>query len=122
MLARTQPTSEKQIPHLAKGARIRDDLEAAIHARDKLLLILSKHSISSQWVEYEVEAAFARERSEGASVLFPITVDDEVFRTDKSWAATLRRQRHIGDFRGYRNDTVYQEALRRLLSDLAIEV
>jgi uncharacterized protein YjbI with pentapeptide repeats len=77
------------------GARIRDDLEAAIHTRDKLLLILSKHSISSQWVEYEVEAAFARERSEGASVLFPITVDDEVFRTDKSWAAALRRQRHM---------------------------
>jgi hypothetical protein len=104
------------------GAKIRDDLEVAIHTRDKLLLILSRHSIASQWVEYEVEAALSRERTEQTSVLFPITVDDEVFRTKKSWAATLQRQRHIGDFRGYTNAASYQEALRKLLSDLAVEV
>ena|SRR6266851_5512667 len=103
------------------GAKIRDGLESAIHARDKLLLILSRHSIASQWVEYEVEAALDREKSEGESVLFPITIDDEVFRTKKSWAATLRRQRHIGDFRGYADARLYNEGLRKLLSDLAIE-
>ena len=103
------------------GAKIRDGLESAIHARDKLLLILSRHSIASQWVEYEVEAALDREKSEGESVLFPITIDDEVFRAKKSWAATLRRQRHIGDFRGYADARLYNEGLRKLLSDLAIE-
>lgn len=103
------------------GARIREELESAIHAQDKLLLVLSRKSISSQWVEYEVEAAIARENREKRDILFPITIDDEVFKTSKAWAATLRRQRHIGDFRDIRTEGPYQSALRKLLSDLAVD-
>jgi hypothetical protein len=41
--------------------------------RDKVLLILSEHSIKSDWVEDEVTTAFEEERKRGGQpVLFPI--------------------------------------------------
>jgi hypothetical protein len=41
------------------GGKIRDEIDAAIRLRDKLLLILSEHSIKSDWVEDEVTIAEA---------------------------------------------------------------
>jgi hypothetical protein len=39
-------------------------------------LILSKSSIESEWVEDEVNKAFAEERERGGTILFPIRIDD----------------------------------------------
>ncbi len=39
-------------------------------------LVLSEHSVNSQWVEQEVETALRREREENATVLFPVRLDD----------------------------------------------
>ncbi len=102
------------------GSIIRDSVESAIHLNDRLLLVLSKHSISSQWVEHEVEAALERERSENRPLLFPIMIDGAVMTTAKGWAANLRRQRHIGDFRQWANQSAYREGLQKLLSDLQV--
>ena len=38
--------------------------------------------------------------------------------TDQAWAASLRRMRHIGDFRAWKDHDSYQTALARLLHDL----
>jgi hypothetical protein len=40
--------------------------------RDKALLILSEHSIKSDWVEDEVTTGFEEERKREQIVLFPI--------------------------------------------------
>ncbi|MFH0782347.1 MAG: hypothetical protein V2B20_10415 [Pseudomonadota bacterium] len=50
---------------------------------DKLLLILSETSISSPWVEDEVESAFEKERKRKAKgnstpALFPIKIDETI--------------------------------------------
>jgi TIR domain len=46
-------------PHdMPIGGRILDEIDHAIRLRDKLLLILSEHSIKSDWVEDEVSKAF----------------------------------------------------------------
>jgi len=37
------------------------------------------------------------------------------------WAADLRRQRHIGDFREWKNHDAYEKAFKRLLRDLKSE-
>jgi hypothetical protein len=63
---------------------------AAIRLRDKLLLILSEHSIKSDWVETEVTTAFEEELKRGQTVLFPIRLDDAVMDTKEAWAAKLR--------------------------------
>jgi hypothetical protein len=38
--------------------------------------------------------------------------------TDQAWAAGLRRTRHIGDFRAWKDHDQYQESFDRLLRDL----
>jgi TIR domain/Pentapeptide repeats (8 copies) len=66
-------------PHdLAIGAKIWDAIDEAIRLRDKLLVILSEASIASDWVEDEVNNAYAEERERKATLLFPIRIDDAV--------------------------------------------
>jgi len=38
--------------------------------------------------------------------------------TNQAWAASLRRTRHIGDFRAGKDHDPYQKAFARLLRDL----
>ncbi len=103
------------------GDRIRDRIDESIRLRDKLLLILSEHSIASDWVEHEVESALEEERQQGRTILFPIRLDDAVMESSKAWAALIRRTRHIGDFREWKNHDSYQKAFDRLLRDLKAE-
>jgi hypothetical protein len=51
-------------------------------------------------------------------VLFPILLYDAVMETDQAWAASLRRTRHIGDFRAWKDHDPYQKSFERLLRDL----
>jgi len=82
------------------------------------LLILSEHSIKSQWVQKEVETAFEKEEKEHRLDLFPLRLDDAVMDMTVGWAADIRRQRHIGDFTQWKEHDVYQQAFARLLQDL----
>ena len=104
------------------GDPFRDVIEDAVRLHDKLLLILSKHSVQSEWVRDEVEAALEKERKRKGkeTILFPIKIDDAANRTRKAWAAKLRRQRHIGDFRAWNDDVGYRAAFERLLRDLQV--
>jgi uncharacterized protein YjbI with pentapeptide repeats len=109
-------------PHDMKiGAKILDTLDEAIRLRDKVLLVLSGASIGSDWVEDEVTRALEEERQRGGVVLFPVRVDDAVLTTKQAWAAKLRANRHIGDFRRWKDHDAYQTALQRVLRDLRVE-
>jgi hypothetical protein len=100
------------------GDKIRPRIDEAIHLQEKLLLLLSEHSIASSWVEAEVEAALEKEDQQKRAVLFPIRLDESVMHTSQAWAATLRRMRHIGDFMRWADPHAYQQAFDRLLRDL----
>lgn len=100
------------------GDKFRTCIDESIRVHDKLLLILSEHSLASAWVEDEVEAALERERRENRLVLFPIRLDDCIMETEVAWAAHLRQKRHIGDFRKWKDHDSYQKVLERLLRDL----
>ena len=69
---------------------------------------------------HEIETALEKERRQGRLVLFPIRLDDAVMEAEAGWAELVRRRwRHLGDFRGWKDYIAYQEALARLLCDLA---
>ena len=107
-------------PHdLPIGGKILDEIDAAIRLRDKVLLILSEHSIGSDWVEDEVKTAYEEERRRKQTMLFPIRLDDTVMETREAWAAKLRSDRNIGDFRQWKNHDRYREVFERVLRDLA---
>jgi TIR domain len=100
------------------GGKILDTIDEAIRLRDKVLLILSEHSIKSYWVEDEVEKGFAEERKRGDTVLFPVRLDDAVMDTSEAWAVKLRDQRNIGDFRRWKDHDGYKMSFERVLRDL----
>jgi len=106
-------------PHdMPIGGKILDEIDTAIQHRDKLLLILSEHSIKSDWVEDEVTRAFEEERKRSKIVLFPIRIDDSVMNTNEAWAAKLRANRNIGDFRHWKDHNAYMKSLDRVIRDL----
>jgi hypothetical protein len=100
------------------GDKIRIGIDESIRFHDKLLLVLSKHSVASDWVEQEVETALARERKEKHTVLFPIRLDGTIMKIDTGWPALIKNSRNIGDFSKWRNPEAYQKAFDRLLRDL----
>jgi TIR domain len=109
-------------PHdMPTGAKIWDAVNEAIRLREKVVLILSEHSINSDWVEDEVTAGFEEERNRGQIVLFPVRLDEAVMNTSEARAAKLRA-RNIGDFRNWKDHDAYKQSLARVLRDLTKRV
>jgi uncharacterized protein YjbI with pentapeptide repeats len=107
--------------HMKIGDKIRPTIDRSIRVHDKLLLVLSEHSVASQWVEQEVETALARERKQGETVLFPVRLDDAVMKIESGWPALITNTRHIGDFSRWKDHDAYQQAFKYLLWDLKAE-
>ena len=103
------------------GEKIRVGIDESIRIHDKLLLVLSKNSVASDWVEKEVETAMEKERQQKRVVLFPIRLDDAVMKIETGWPADIRRSRNIGDFKKWKAHGAYQKAFERLLRDLKAE-
>jgi uncharacterized protein YjbI with pentapeptide repeats len=85
---------------------------------EKLVVVLSEHSIDSEWVEQQVETAFEKEGQDDRTVLFPIRLDEAVMETTAAWAADIRGTRQICDFRNWESDEEYQKVFERLVRDL----
>jgi uncharacterized protein YjbI with pentapeptide repeats len=102
------------------GDRFRQRIDDSIRRHDKLLVLLSSHSLNSPWVESEVEAAFEVERRHGRTILVPVRTDDAVMTSPAAWAAELRRSRHIGEFDNWEKPARYAQAFKRLLRDLKL--
>jgi len=100
------------------GAKTRVIIDESIGVYDKLLLILSKTSVASPWVEQEVETAIKQESKRGTTILFPVRIDNAVMTIETGWPALIRNTRNIGDFRRWKAHDVYQKAFDRLLRDL----
>lgn len=114
-------------PHaLVGGKKIIEQIEDAIEMYDRLLLILSNSSMSSEWVKSEVRRALQKERQTKKRALFPIRLVS--FEELKSWRlfdsdngkdlAVEVREYFIPDFSGWRKPRVFDDAISRLLSDL----
>jgi len=101
------------------GDKIQQRINESIRQYDKLLLILSKHSIISTWVAYEVERALSKEPKGVQDVLYPLRLDKTVLTCDAEWAQDIKQTRHIGNFEQWKtNHDAYQESFKRLLRAL----
>jgi hypothetical protein len=108
------------------GRKMHEQIERAIGTHDKLLLILSDHSIKSDWVKLEILRARKRELTEGCRVLFPV----RIIGMDKlsSWnlldpdsgrnLAEEVRQYFIPDFSNWNDPQLFERGFMRLLRDL----
>jgi hypothetical protein len=112
--------------HIRGGEKLYDQIDEAIQVHDRLLLILSEHSMNSEWVRSEIARARQKEVFQRRRVLFPISVVP--FSTLREWTCfdadtgkdTAReiREYFVPDFSNWRDPNQYRNALARLLSDL----
>lgn len=103
------------------GEKLREALDRAVLAHNKVLLILSEASIESDWVEQEVETALESESYTDTLMLFPVRLDDAVFERRIGWPAHIRRTRHVGDFTEWEDVESYRRSLERVLRDLKVD-
>jgi len=97
-----------------------DSIYHYIRMRDKVLLILSEDSISSNWVENEVNAALSEENKRKKPILFPIRVDAAVLDSDLTWMEYINKTRNICNFSNWKDHDAYHQALDKLLDDIKI--
>lgn len=103
---------------LKTGDVFRKTIGEQIRVREKLLVIISKNSIKSEWVGDEVEKALKEEKEQNCLKLFPIRLDNSVFKSNDDWSEKVQLRRHIGDFSSWKDETKYKKAFERLLNDL----
>lgn len=93
-------------------------IDESIRLHDKLAVILSANCLHRSWVEEEIEAALEKERNQKNPVLVSIRLDDSVLESDRPWAASLRRSRHITDFHGWNDADSYRVSFAEILHTL----
>jgi hypothetical protein len=117
-------------PHDVRGGRkLHKQIEKAINVNDRLLLILSEHSMRSNWVKSEIAHAREKEIAVQRQVLFPVgLVSYERIREWKLFDADIGddsareiREYFIPDFSNWKDHSSYQKALESLTRDLAID-
>jgi hypothetical protein len=111
---------------LRGGLASMDQINQANRVQDKLLLVLSRASMASEWVGHEVKRAVERERREKHRVLFPIGLTP--WEDLKAWSAfdlglgkdvaQLVREYQIPDFSNWKDQDAFEAAFARLLRDL----
>ncbi len=108
------------------GRKLYDQIDEAICLHEKLLLVLSSESMSSEWVSTEIRRTRKAERDQGCQKLFPIRLCNmdtlrrwERFDADsgKDLAVELREY-YIPDFSHWKDHESFEAAFKRLLHDL----
>jgi hypothetical protein len=108
------------------GAKLYDQIQQAIRGQDRLILVLSEHSMTSTWVATEIRLARKVEREQGVQKFFPIRLVDmptlrewELFDADSgSDLAVEVREYFVPDFSDWRNPAACAAATTRILNGL----
>ena len=102
------------------GDKTWDSIYHYIRMRDKVLLILSQDSITSNWIEDEVNGALAEENKRKMPILLPIRIDASDLANDMAWAEYVNKTRNILDFSNWKNHDGYIEVFDKLLEVLKV--
>ncbi len=87
---------------------------------DKIIHVLSEHSLANSWFQVEVKDALDKEKNEEQQVLFPVYVDTAYMESPHQWVTDLRQTHHIYDFTQWQYDEEYRKGLDQLLSDVLV--
>jgi hypothetical protein len=111
--------------HAKPGDDIYDAVERGIRDHERVLLCASKHSLTSWWVDTEIEAAFEKERTlmretdDRSTMLIPLNLDDYMFSDAwKSGKRQIVRSRLAADFR---DPAQFEQEFGRLVRSLRHE-
>lgn len=112
----------RDIHNLTSG-KIETQLDRAIRQNPTVLLILSKNSMSSDWVQHEVRKARELEKELGRDVLCPIALDDSWNTESNHWPQRMMEQvkeYKILDFSKWEDESIFQAEFGKLLNGLDV--
>jgi uncharacterized protein YjbI with pentapeptide repeats len=107
--------------HDMKAGRMEKQVDRAIRQNPTVLLVLSKNSLGSDWVEHEVRTARLLEKDLDRDVLCPVALDDSW--KDSPWPKKVMEQimeYNILDFSEWRDDRKFDAMFRRLIDGLEL--
>jgi hypothetical protein len=107
--------------HDMKAGRVEKQIDRAIRQNPTILLVLSEHSLKSDWVEHEVRTARTLEKDMGRDILCPVALDD-------SWKSSRWPKRvieqimeyNILDFSAWQDDNKFDGMFRKLIDGLEL--
>jgi len=109
---------------MVPGQNIYDEVDRGIRLWDKVLLCASEASLTSWWVDGEIEKAFQKERTilteRGTRVraLIPLNLDGYLFKW-QSGKASVVTERLAADFTGWEHDNAkFEREFERLVRAL----
>ena len=107
--------------HDMKAGRVEKQIDRAIRQNPTVLLVLSEHSLSSDWVEHEVRTARELEKEMRRDVLCPAALDDS-WKSSR-WPKRIMEQimeYNILDFSKCEDDVKFEGMFRKLIDGLEL--
>lgn len=107
--------------HHATAGRLEAQIDRAIRFNSTVLLVLSEHSVKSDWVEHEARLARKLEPETGKDVLWPVALDDS-WKTCR-WPERLREQimeYNVLDFSSWQDSDYMRRMFTRLIEGLGL--
>jgi uncharacterized protein YjbI with pentapeptide repeats len=108
----------RDVNHATAG-RLETQIDRAMRLNPTVLLILSEHSLKSDWVEHEVRTARGLEKEFGHDILCPVTLD-ESWKSSR-WPHRLMEQiteYNILNFSSWKNEDEFNENFQKLIQGL----
>ncbi len=114
-------------PEDIKGGRyLADQIDRALQIHDRLLLVLSRHSMNSEWVKLEIRKSLQREKKENRRILFPIRLVTMPTIKKRTWMdGILGRdlieeicQYYIPDFTHWKDHDAFESEAAKLITAL----
>jgi uncharacterized protein YjbI with pentapeptide repeats len=105
--------------HEMKAGRVETQIDRAISQNRTVLLVLSKHSTRSDWVEHEVRTARELEKETRRDVLCPVALDN--IWKESHWPKRIIeqiREYNVLDFSAWEDDSKFLNTFKRLIDGL----
>ena len=113
--------------NLRRGEKVYEQIDRAIQVNDRLLVVLSKHSMQSDWMKLEITKAHKAERDGPRRKLVPIALVPyrEILKwqcldpyTGEDLADEIRQYFLPDDFSNWKDHDSFERAFAALLRDL----
>jgi len=107
--------------HDAVSGKLEKQIDRAIRLNPIVILVLSKHSLKSDWVRHEVRTARQLEKDMERDVLCPVALDDSW--KSSPWPKRIMEQimeYNILDFSTWEDDSKFEDMFRKLIDGLEL--